>query len=45
MVETVEDAAPVIAAFVEQHNERWIVGRLRYSTPVAVRRSFANQAA
>lgn len=42
---TVEQAATVIATFIEQHNEQWLIGRLGYRTPAAVRRSFAQQAA
>ena len=43
--ETVGEAQAVIAAFVEQHNEQWLVGRLGYRTPAAARRSFTEQAA
>jgi putative transposase len=43
--DTVEEAAAIIAAFVEQHNEQWLLGRLGYRTPAAVRRAFAQRAA
>lgn len=43
--ETVETARTIIAAFIAQHNEQWLIGRLGYRTPAAVRRAFAAQAA
>ena len=43
--ETVDAAMAVSAAFVEQHNEHWLVGRLGYRTPATDRRSWATEAA
>lgn len=42
---TVEEAATAVATFVEQHNEQWLIGRLGYRSPAAVRRSFTTHAA
>jgi putative transposase len=43
--DTVAQAATVVAAFIEQHNEQWLIGRLGYRTPAAARRAFTVQAA
>lgn len=43
--ETVDEAQRVVATFVTQHNEQWLIGRLGYRTPAAVRRSFEVRAA
>jgi len=43
--ETVEEAQAVVATFVAQHNEQWLIGRLDYRTPAAVSGSFETKAA
>jgi putative transposase len=43
--DTIEEAAHTVATFIEHHNEQWLIGRLGYRTPAAVRRAFAQQAA
>lgn len=43
--QTLEEARQVIKDFVARYNEQWLIARLGYRPPAAVRRAWVSQAA